>query len=1428
MKRMNFIYNKYVLTGLTVSVIVLLAITGRLLFINPSVETSENHNTGKFDRKEYTPKELIAQYYNDKRYRKLNQVKQYDKPDKYFDFHHRIRTKIGKDGPEYPANYKITELNKLRNRSASVAARTKAVDFVERGPYNVPGRTRAVAIDPRDPTGNTWFAGSVAGGIWKTTDRGQNWNLITTDQPNMAISDLKFAPSDPNILYAGTGEGGPAGAHNLFQGNGILKSVDGGETWTQLASTANNPAFQIVGKLDIHPTNPDIVACANFNSYSFNSSFNSGIYMTEDGGQTWVQKYQPHRWVQQVIFNPVNPDIMYATINGSGVAKSVDGGESWYLTSGMVVNSSVVERIEIDISAVDPDYLYASVTGTATSNYANEPTVNSDLYVSDDAGETWALLVSGNKISNYDFLGGQGWYDNVCRVHPFNPEVVYMGGVDLFKAELLDGEAEGEDSFLGVQEQGTGDFMDFVNFTNGDVYGGKLALGDIHDSLFVSVELRFGPGKKQMAHRFETPEDGGTDGDGGAGIPDSQYEYQDYVEVPFEVWDIDNNKQLAVSFRDQGKDTVWNLLPRKTDGPYDEQSREYFFIHALEYDPVNPNAEVTRNGGHMQENMYFMWPYLVEGATWDPDNLPESKLVINWGTMKIRFRNTTVVTDGYDRNDGPNNSDVVLGSTEQDGIHVDHHNIQFHIDDNTDSTFYILVGNDGGLYYSGTNKIPGEEDGDWTFAGNGYNTTQFYGVDKKPGANEYMGGTQDNGSWRSPIGESASSLTKYVHQIGADGFEVVWNYYDSLKIIGSIYNNVFRRTDNGGETWIYATRGLSDVSSDSQGRDLAPFISKLANSKNNPDVLYAVGASGVWKSSDFGDLWSETSIEDNWMYSRSSDGEFIVPSTMDVTISLANPHVVWAGSGMYEGSTDLGWEPFSLHVSTDAGETFNPVPNYTTEEMGEITGIYTHPAEDSTAYALFSFAKSPKILRTEDLGQTWEDISGFEGGDVSTNGFPDVGVYCLLPLPHEPSTIWAGTEIGIVVSYDNGENWQLLDSNLPPVAVWQLVLADDQVVLGTHGRGIWTTDFPEFPEIVIIPLIESVSTSLSGKLTISANMRSPYDSTFILVDSANIGQIGATEEGTYIITGDYPEEKQISVQLMSYSNGKAYLSEPSFFEYFHPNEVVDSYSSDFEDTSDDNDYVGNGFSIKTELFFTGRAIHSLHSYEQETEYFYYLKTPVRIASSDATFYYEDVAIIETGEDGVEWPDDDFYDYVVIEGSSNGVEWLPIADGYDASADVDWLNAYENFQKGKSSLYVSHTIDLLETFNPGDSVLFRFRLYSDQLTVGWGWAIDNVYIQEDLPVPIGFEEDQFENRFVLTAYPNPFNSKTSFKFNVSVSGNVRIQVLDINGRIIDDLNLGYQPSGDHTFDWDGSGLRKGLYLVRMSSPTGTKILKLLKE
>src|SRR5690606_22734570 len=138
----------------------------------------------------------------------------------------------------------------------------------------------------------------------------------------------------------------------------------------------------------------------------------------------------------------------------------------------------------------------------------------------------------------------------------------------------------------------------------------------------------------------------------------------------------------------------------------------------------------------------------------------------------------------------------------------------------------------------------------------------------------------------------------------------------------------------------------------------------------------------------------------------------------------------------------------------NAGLSFTPANN-STLISGGITKLASHPHEPNTAYVLFSQAGNPKILRTTDLGQTWEDISGFGNGDVSINGFPDVAVYCLYVRPDNPDIIWAGTEIGIVESLDNGQNWALLE-DFPSVAVWDMKGQDDQVIIATHGRGIWT------------------------------------------------------------------------------------------------------------------------------------------------------------------------------------------------------------------------------------------------------------------------------------------------------------------------------------------------------------------------------------
>lgn len=187
----------------------------------------------------------------------------------------------------------------------------------------------------------------------------------------------------------------------------------------------------------------------------------------------------------------------------------------------------------------------------------------------------------------------------------------------------------------------------------------------------------------------------------------------------------------------------------------------------------------------------------------------------------------------------------------------------------------------------------------------------------------------------------------------------------------------------------------------------------------------------------------------------------------------------------------------------------------------------------------------------------------------------------------------------------------------------------------------------------------------------------------------------------------------------------------------------DFYQNDFNSGS--ADFFGDGFSITTPTGFTNGAIHSTHPYPEGTGFpndelnlVYQLKVPIRISDGESFIRFDEIVLVEPGESGSEFGDDDFYDYVVVEGSTDGgVTWQPVADGYDSRASADWLARYNSGSSGNNStgtgdpaLYRPRTIDLREVYEPGEVVAFRFRLFSDPFARGWGWAIDNLRIQTD--------------------------------------------------------------------------------------------------
>ncbi len=282
-------------------------------------------------------------------------------------------------------------------------------------------------------------------------------------------------------------------------------------------------------------------------------------------------------------------------------------------------------------------------------------------------------------------------------------------------------------------------------------------------------------------------------------------------------------------------------------------------------------------------------------------------------------------------------------------------------------------------------------------------------------------------------------------------------------------------------------------------------------------------------------------------------------------------------------------------------------------------------------------------------------------------------------------------------------------------------------------------------------------------------------------------------------------------------------------------EVQDAYSNDFNHLS--NDFFGTSFSIITPAGFRNGAIHSNHPYENgtgpndESNYTYQLQIPIRIDDAEPVIKFDEIVLVEPGEEGSEFGDVDFYDYTVVEGSADGgLTWKPFGPGYDSRANSVWLTRYnsnlsgDNSQaNGDSTLFRQRVIDMLENgdFSNGDVVLIRFRLFADQFAHGWGWAIDNLSIQT--PVT-GIERPADRD---LRVYPVPARTQLFIELSNIATGPVSIYITDALGRTV------YAEMTDETTATafsktiDLADFRNGLYVLRATAGKATYTRKFLK-
>lgn len=718
-------------------------------------------------------------------------------------------------------------------------------------------------------------------------------------------------------------------------------------------------------------------------------------------------------------------------------------------------------------------------------------------------------------------------------------------------------------------------------------------------------------------------------------------------------------------------------------------------------------------------------------------------------------------------------------------VHSDNHGLQ--IVQPQGGAWYILNTNDGGVGYSTSGAS------NWSAPIAGLTTTQFYGVDKRPGASAYVGGMQDNGTWRSPVG--SASTDPWFAQIGGDGYETSWHFDDADKIIGGYQYNGLQRSLDGGATWEGATSGLGDL-----GSNAAPFLTKIGKSNARPDHVFAVGASGPWRSTNFGASWNLMTLNSgNWGGNN---------SFLDVRVSEANPDVVWTGSRM-DGVGDI-------FVSTNGGVNFDPVTQYGAVTMGRISGMATHPTEPGTAYLLFSFAERPKVLKTTNYGLTWDDISGFDGGSTSDNGFPDVAVYDLIVFPNDPDTIWVGSEIGLIESTDGGASWALADNGFPSVGVWYLLVEEDEVVIASHGRGIWSAQIPELEDGQFFnPLFESMVMPPAGTLNLAANLRSAADSTQVFVNGSVVQTLGPNTK-RQIVNLAYPvlTAGTKTAFFRSFKGGTPHNSITRQADVFLLADPVTNYTNNL--TNDDDLFIQGGFSIAQPSGFSNPALHTTHDYPDNQSLVAVLTQPIVVGNA-TTLSFDEVAIVEPGDPGTVFGDFAFWDYVIVEGSLDGQNWLPLLDGYDAREQAVWLSAFNTSANGNSSMFRSRQLLINDTFALRDVIFIRFRLLADSSVNGWGWAIDNINVNTPAPTAA-----PAQRRFDLAQNtPNPFNPQTQIEFALPEAANARLQVFDLRGRLVKTLINGPRTAGPQSVTWDGRDARgarvsSGVYLYRLQA------------
>jgi photosystem II stability/assembly factor-like uncharacterized protein len=904
------------------------------------------------------------------------------------------------------------------------------------GPANMGGRITSLAVVPGDPS--CYYAATASGGLLKTVNNGSTFEHQFDKEATVSLGAVAVAPTNRNIVWAGTGEANPR--NSVSWGDGVYKSTDGGKSWKNMGL---KNSFQI-GKIIVHPKNPDIVYVGALGRL-YGPSPERGLFKTANGGKSWerVWHLDDKTGVIDLIMDPTNPETLilaswerqrdefdtfvgdakppagadaYAPVKthapGSGLYKSIDGGKSWVKLAKGLPNANL-GRVGLDWSLKNPKLVLAIIdtdktgTGMAPSKAffgAGMQNTKDGVRIGNLAEKgpaAAAKLAKGDILVSVNDKEIKKVVDFLLVLQPLNPgdavKVVYerkkkQDTVE-FKLGDLPGEAKkkgfAKRGTLGIQVEPSDDGLvitdvvekgaaDKAGLKEGDVLvsvaGAKV--GSLQELLKVLADKKIGDKIKVAYQRGKDKKD---------------------LEVTLAAPDPGT----------PGRPFSGGFLGGQRANQQDYQGPDGDNTGGI-YKSTDGGDSWTRVNSLNERPFYFS----VVRA--DPN---DEKTIYALGVSLWRS------TDG---------GETFSAEGVNKGVHADYHDLWI----NPKDSRHVLAGTDGGLY------VTYDRCANWEFLDH-LALGQFYHicVDTRRPYRVY-GGLQDNGSWGGPsmtLRPSGPTNSDYQFIQGGDGFVCRVDPNDpDIVYSESQGGNMFRRNLRTGEG-----KSIKPKIQAGAGKYRWNWNTPFILSSHNSHIFYCAG-NYVFRSVKQGDDLRIISPE----ITRTRHG-----SATAIAESPKNPDVLWVGS-------DDG----ALWVTRDGGKNWTDLTPRLVNTFGNpglpghrwVSSIEPSRYVAGRCYVVFDGHRSnddaPHVFVTENYGQSWSFLH---------SNLPPGSARVLREDITNPELLYLGTEFAAWASVNRGKSWFKINGDtLPTVAVHEFAqpTTAGELVAGTHGRSIWVLD----------------------------------------------------------------------------------------------------------------------------------------------------------------------------------------------------------------------------------------------------------------------------------------------------------------------------------------------------------------------------------